>query len=325
MNRRSLFLIIILVAVSVVSIAVFPFAGPLDIQVDSIFSDNMMSRVFWYLRFPRVAGAFLAGAVLAVAGMMFQSLFRNDLATPYTLGVSSGAALGAVLAIKIYSGLVPSLPVVEIMSFAGAAAAVALIFALSALKKRNSAQFLILAGIAVNFTASGFILFIQFLASGSESSGMVRWMMGSLDFTGIMPVIKLATAFLVIVPVSFYLHRELDLMKIGTDIAISRGVNIRKTTNMIFFTVSFSVAVVVSQTGPIGFIGLIAPHIGRKLVNREHRYLIPASLLIGGLLLLISDTIARTIIVPSEIPVGVITALAGGPFFLFMLLREKEH
>ncbi len=325
MNRRSLFLIIILVMVSAVSIAVFPFAGPLDIQVDSIFSDNMMSRVFWYLRFPRVAGAFLAGAVLAVAGMMFQSLFRNDLATPYTLGVSSGAALGAVLAIKIYSGLVPSLPVVEIMSFAGAAATVALIFALSALKKRNSAQFLILAGIAVNFTASGFILFIQFLASGSESSGMVRWMMGSLDFTGIMPVIKLATAFLVIVPVSFYLHRELDLMKIGTDIAISRGVNIRKTTNMIFFTVSFSVAVVVSQTGPIGFIGLIAPHIGRKLVNREHRYLIPASLLIGGLLLLISDTIARTIIVPSEIPVGVITALAGGPFFLFMLLREKEH
>ncbi|HRZ79209.1 MAG TPA: iron chelate uptake ABC transporter family permease subunit, partial [bacterium] len=111
MNRRSLFLIIILVMVSAVSIAVFPFAGPLDIQVDSIFSDNMMSRVFWYLRFPRVAGAFLAGAVLAVAGMMFQSLFRNDLATPYTLGVSSGAALGAVLAIKIYSGLVPSLPV----------------------------------------------------------------------------------------------------------------------------------------------------------------------------------------------------------------------
>lgn len=325
MNRRSLFLIIILVAVSVVSIAVFPFAGPLDIQIDSIFGDNMMSRVFWYLRFPRVAGAFLAGAVLAVAGMMFQSLFRNDLATPYTLGVSSGAALGAVLAIKIYSGLVPSLPVVEIMSFAGAAAAVALIFALSALKKRNSAQFLILAGIAVNFTASGFILFIQFLASGSESSGMVRWMMGSLDFTGIMPVIKLATAFLVIVPVSFYLHRELDLMKIGTDIAISRGVNIRKTTNMIFFTVSFSVAVVVSQTGPIGFIGLIAPHIGRKLVNREHRYLIPASLLIGGLLLLISDTIARTIIVPSEIPVGVITALAGGPFFLFMLLKDHEN
>lgn len=325
MNRRSLFLIIILVAVSVVSIAVFPFAGPLDIQIDSIFSDNMMSRVFWYLRFPRVAGAFLAGAVLAVAGMMFQSLFRNDLATPYTLGVSSGAALGAVLAIKIYSGLVPSLPVVEIMSFAGAVATVALIFALSALKKRNSAQFLILAGIAVNFTASGFILFIQFLASGSESSGMVRWMMGNLDFTGIMPVIKLATAFFVIVPVSFYLHRELDLMKVGTDIAISRGVNIRKTTNMIFFTVSFSVAVVVSQTGPIGFIGLIAPHIGRKLVNREHRYLIPASFLIGGLLLLISDTIARTIIVPSEIPVGVITALAGGPFFLFMLLREGKE
>lgn len=325
MNRRSLFLIIILVAVSAVSIAVFPFAGPLDIQVDSIFSDNMMSRVFWYLRFPRVAGAFLAGAVLAVAGMSFQSLFRNDLATPYTLGVSSGAALGAVLAIKIYSGLVPSLPVVEIMSFAGAVGTVVLIFALSALKKRNSAQFLILAGIAVNFTASGFILFIQFLASGSESSNMVRWMMGSLDFTGIVPVIKLATAFLVIVPVSFYLHRELDLMKIGTDIAISRGVNIRKTTNIIFFTVSFAVAVVVSQTGPIGFIGLIAPHIGRKLVNREHRYLIPASLLIGGLLLLISDTIARTIIVPSEIPVGVITALAGGPFFLFMLLRDSKN
>ena len=325
MNRKSLFLIVILAVISAVLIFVLPFAGPLDIQPDSIFGDNMMSRVFWYLRFPRVTGAFLAGAVLAVAGMSFQSLFRNDLATPYTLGVSSGAALGAVLAIKIYSGLMPSLPVVEMMSFAGALATVALIFALSALKKRNSAQFLILAGIAVNFTASGFILFIQFLASGSESSGMVRWMMGSLDFTGIMPVIKLAAAFVIIVPAAFYIHRELDLMKISTDIAVSRGVNIKKTSNIIFITVSLSVAIVVSQTGPIGFIGLIAPHIGRKLVNREHRYLIPASLLIGGLLLLISDTIARTIIVPSEIPVGVITALAGGPFFLFMLLRDSKN
>jgi len=325
MIGRSRQMLVFLVFISAVILICAPFAGLADISLSSVFQDSVTERIFWQIRVPRVAGAFIAGAVLAIAGMSFQSMFRNDLATPYTLGVSSGAALGAVIAIKLFSdGLFLNLPFVEILSFAGALATVGLIFLLASAKKRNTAQFLILAGIAVNFTASGLILFIQFLASGSESSSMIRWMMGSLDYTGMEPVIKMLCAFFIIVPVAFFLHRELDLMKINTEIAQSRGVNIKRVNNIIFFTVSFAVAAVVSQTGPIGFIGLIAPHIGRNLVGREHRYLIPASLLIGGLLLLISDTIARTVIAPSEIPVGVITALAGGPFFLFLLIRSSK-
>lgn len=319
------YLLMILGIISIFCLILFPFIGLTDISLSSIFKEGVNETIFRQIRVPRVAGAFIAGAVLAVAGMMFQSMFRNDLATPYTLGVSSGAALGAVVAIKLFSnGLAGNFSVVEIFSFFGALATVAVIYFISSVKRRMTAQFLILAGVAVNFTASGLILFIQYIASGSESSSMVRWMMGSLDFVGLEPVLKILPAFLILIPVAFYLHRELDLMKINTEIAATRGVNIKKTENIIFFIVSLAVAAVVSQTGPIGFIGLIAPHIGRNVIGKEHRYLIPASLLIGGLLLLISDTVARTVIAPSEIPVGVITALAGGPFFLFILMRRKS-
>ena len=316
--------LLILLTISVLVIMIFPFLGFTDIPLSEVNAEGVGNRIFWQLRVPRVLVAFIAGAVLSVAGMMFQSMFRNDLATPYTLGISSGAALGAVIALKFFAlEFFWGFSSVQISSFIGALLTIAIIYSAVSGRKRTSTQFLLLTGVAVNFTCTGLIMFIQYIASNSESAQMIRWMMGSLDMMGFMPVVRLSAALLLI-PVAFFLHRDLDLLGIDGEIAATRGVNSEKTYLLIFITVSFAVALTVSETGPIGFVGLMAPHVARIFVGREHRYLIPASVLCGGILLLVSDTFARTVIAPSEIPAGVITALLGGPFFLWVLLRKKS-
>lgn len=320
--RKKVLLIIL--AISILILIVFPFLGFTDIPFSEVSSDGVRSRIFWQLRVPRVLVAFIAGTVLSVSGMMFQSMFRNDLATPYTLGISSGAALGAVVALKFFSfDLFFGFSSIQISSFLGALLTVFIIYSAVSGRKRTSTQFLLLTGVAVNFTCTGLIMFIQYIASNSESAQMIRWMMGSLDIMGFSSVLRLSVALLII-PVAFFLHRDLDLLGIDSEIAVTRGVSSEVVHKLIFISVSFAVALVVSETGPIGFIGLVAPHIARSFVGREHRFLIPASILCGGVLLLVSDTFARTIIAPSEIPAGVITALAGGPFFLYMLMRKRS-
>ena len=321
MRKKTLLIILV---ISLLILIVFPFLGFTDIPISEVSSDGVRSRIFWQLRVPRVLIAFIAGTVLSVSGMMFQSMFRNDLATPYTLGISSGAALGAVIALKFFSfNLFLGFSSVQISSFLGALLTVFIIYSAASGRRRTSTQFLLLTGVAVNFTCTGLIMFIQYIASNSESAQMIRWMMGSLDVMGFSAVFRLSVALLII-PVAFFLHRDLDILGIDNEIAVTRGVPSEVVHKIVFISVSFAVALVISETGPIGFIGLVAPHIARIFVGREHRYLIPASILCGGILLLLSDTFARTIIAPSEIPAGVITALAGGPFFLYILMRKRS-
>ena len=300
-----------------------PFSGYIEMPVSEIFGESAAANIFWNIRVPRTSGAFVCGATLALCGMVFQSMFKNDLATPYTLGVSSGAALGAVLAIKLFSGIAFLLPVTQILSFLCAFLTVVFIYSAGRIKKRFDTGFLLLAGVAVNFICSGLILFIQYIASGSESAMMIHWMMGSLDFTGFSTVLKVVPAFVVMIFVSLFFHRELDLMRIDSDIATTRGVNTNVIGNILLFTVSLAVAVVVSQVGPVGFIGMMAPHIAGKIIGRKHGSLAFASLFTGGSILMLSDAVSRTVIAPSEIPVGVVTSLVGGPFFLFILIKSK--
>ena len=304
-------------------IAVLPFFGYVSIPFSEIFGESSASGIFWNIRVPRTLGAFVSGATLALCGMVFQSMFKNDLATPYTMGVSSGAALGAIIAIIFFSGIVSFIPMTQILGFAGAVVTIVFIYFASYMKKRFDVGFLLLAGVAINFICSGLILFVQYLAAGSESTLIVHWMMGSLDFMGFASVLKSLPAFLAMVAASFFFHRELDLMRIDSDIASTRGVNLNRVSHILFFVVSFSVAVIVSQTGPIGFIGMTSPHIAGKIVGRKHSILTVASLFIGGIILMLSDAVSRTIIAPSEIPVGVVTSLLGGPFFLFILIKSK--
>ena len=310
-------------ALSLLLLAVLPFFGYIEMPLDEIFTESAAANIFWNIRVPRTLGAFVCGATLAMCGMVFQSMFKNDLATPYTLGVSSGAAMGAVLAIKFFSGIAFMLPITQILSFACAFLTVVFIYSVGRLKKRFDTGFLLLAGVAVNFICSGLILFIQYLASGSESAMMIHWMMGSLDFTGFSTVLKIVPAFVVMIFISLFFHRELDLMRIDSDIATTRGVNMNVVGNILLFTVSLAVALVVSQVGPVGFIGMMAPHIAGRITGRKHAALAFSALFTGGIILMLSDAVSRTVIAPSEIPVGVVTSLVGGPFFLFILIKSK--
>ncbi|HSW60845.1 MAG TPA: iron chelate uptake ABC transporter family permease subunit, partial [bacterium] len=191
---KPLIKLIILFVSAMILLWILPFAGMNTVAFSS--------EIFQTIRLPRAIMSFAAGAVLGVCGMMFQSMFRNDLATPYTLGISSGAALGAVIAIKFISfAMIPQFSSVQFFSFLGALATVMIIYSVVKAKGRMNTDFLLLAGVAVNFTFSGLILFIQYLASGSESSMMIRWMTGSLDITGFEPVFKIIPA-LIIFPVA---------------------------------------------------------------------------------------------------------------------------
>ena len=183
-NTRKIPAIFVVAAFSLALLAVLPFFGYVKMPFSEIFGESSAANIFWNIRVPRTLAAFLCGATLALCGMVFQSMFKNDLATPYTLGVSSGAAMGAVLAIKLFSGIASYLPVTQICSFAAASVTVVFIYSAGRMKKRFDTGFLLLAGVAVNFICSGLILFIQYLANGSESAMMIHWMMGSFDFTG---------------------------------------------------------------------------------------------------------------------------------------------
>ena len=284
-------------------------------------SDTVQADIFWKIRLPRTLTAFFAGAALALSGMAFQALFRNPLATPFTLGVSSGASLGA--AIYLRAGILFSFIGISgqsVFSFVGAVSAILFVYGMTRVKKGFSTATMLLAGVAASFFFSSMILFMQYISDFTNSFRILRWLMGGLEIVGYRPVMNILPFVLVGSVIVSFLTHELNLMITGEDIAISRGVNVRRVRSLLFFAVSLMVGGVVSVCGPIGFVGMMSPHICRLLVGPDHRYLIPASFMFGGAFLTICDTISRTLIAPAEIPVGIITALLGGPFFLWLLL-----
>ncbi len=298
-----------------------PWIGPQAISWNDVAEagkTDMASIIFWQIRVPRTLLAWLAGGSLAVAGMAFQAMFRNPLATPFTLGVSSGASFGASLAIRCGLG---AMAMVSAGSFLGALAAIGLVYGLAHVRRGLPTSTMLLAGVAVNFLFSSLILLIQFTGDFAETIQVLRWTMGSLQIVGMDAVVSVAFVSLMLLFLLAWLWRELDLLTVGEDIATTRGVDVRRVKALLFFGISLAVAVVVATCGPIGFIGLIAPHTCRMLVGSAHRHLLPASFLFGGGLLVACDTVARTVMAPAELPVGIFTAMLGAPFFLFLLLR----
>lgn len=310
-------------------LAAAPFFGTKSIPVRSVVGmtlDEGQSKIFWSMRVPRVCLAFLAGAALAVSGMAFQALFRNPLATPFTLGVSSGAALGAAAYIRFgISFAVLGVSGMSVAAFLGAGLAIAIVYGLTRIRRGFSTATMLLAGVAISFFFSSVILFMQYTSDYRHSFRIVRWLMGRLEAVGfeslfsVLPFVASGTVIVV------YLWRDLDLLTTGEDIAASRGVDVRRAKAIIFLAISLMVGGVVATCGPIGFVGMMAPHICRLLVGWEHRRLVPATVLFGGAFLVLCDTLARTLIAPVEIPVGVITALLGGPFFLWLLLGGSSE
>ena len=317
-------LLLFLAAVAVLVLAGAPFVGMEQIPLNTLWrhGDDTAARIFWQLRLPRVVLAFLAGAGLAAGGLSFQAVFRNPLAEPFTLGVASGAALGA--SAYIHLGLRFSLLWISGSSwfaFAGALLALVLVYGMTRTRQGFSTATMLLAGVAVSYCFSSLILVMQYLSDFTQSFLLLRWVMGGLHtvvgFDEVLTVLPLVIAGIAMV---LYLTHELNLVTTGEELAVSRGVAVNRTKILLFVAVSLMVGGIVSVCGPIGFVGLIVPHICRLIVGPDHRYLTPAALLCGAILLCLCDTLARTVMAPTELPVGILTSLLGGPFFLWLLL-----
>jgi iron complex transport system permease protein len=327
MKIRKQIVLLILIFLAVIVFIIAPFWGIESLSLKSIFQldDQVKSDILWKIRLPRVIAAFLAGAALAISGMTFQAMFRNPLATPFTLGVSSGAAFGAAIYIKL--GVIFSILGVSgqsLSAFIGAILSVLLVYGISQIKKGFTTATMLIAGVAINFFFSSLILFIQYLSDFANSFRIIRWLMGGFEIVGFRPVFTLLPFVLFGSAVLFLLTHELNLFTLGEDIALSRGMDVKKIKALLFFATSLMIGGIVSVCGPIGFIGMMAPHICRLLIGAEHRLLTPASFVFGGAFLVFCDTLSRTLIAPAEIPVGVITALLGGPFFLWLLLSGSS-
>lgn len=320
MSRRGALALLALVWIATLLVAPLVGSQPVGLA-EALRGEATAATILFDLRLPRVLLGLLAGGILAVSGLGFQTLFRNALAEPYTLGVAGGAALGAVLAIR--SGAGGGLALVAAASFAGAVGATALVAGLAGGRQGLGPGPLLLAGIAVSFSCSALILFIQYLSDSNQTFRMVRWMMGGLAVVGFREVLWLAPWALGVAALLLALRWDLNLVLTGEEVAASRGVDLPRLRLLLLGGTSLAIGALVAVTGPIGFVGLIVPHILRRLVGHDHLHLVPACLLGGGVFLALSDLVARIVMAPAELPVGVLTALLGGPFFLWLLLRRR--
>lgn len=326
MKRMSMPLLFIF---SLAVVAVAPFVGMQQISISDLFGgDENIMRIMWDLRVPRVLLGWITGSTLALCGLIFQALFRNPLASPDMLGVSTGAAFGAVVYIR--TGIVFSLfnlvSGLSLAAFGGALAATFAIYAAGNLRRGGMSEAtLLLAGVAMSFLFGSLNMMIQFTGGYIDTFRMMRWSMGGIQAVGFAPVFATLPALAVIFAIAFITAPELNLFVCGEDIAASRGVSVVKLRRLLFFSVSIVIGINVATCGPIGFVGLLGPHICRKFVGTDHRKLAVASLLFGGAFLVLCDTAARMLWAPAEVPVGVLTSCIGSIFFLWLLVRAKRN
>ncbi|OEF97983.1 FecCD family ABC transporter permease [Desulfuribacillus alkaliarsenatis] len=285
---------------------------------------SMAETIIWQVRIPRNLTAILVGGSLAVAGASFQGLLRNPLADPYILGISSGAAAGAAISITI-TGIVGSAVVgIPMAAFIGAALAMFLVYSLAKIGNRVDVTTLILAGVVVGSFMSA-VLSLLLIRMYSNLHQVVFWMMGSLGRSGWERLSWTALLLVFIIIGLCMLARPLNIMSMGDSVAQTLGVATEKIKLLVLVLATLVTALAVSIAGTIGFVGLVVPHVVRLLIGPDHRALLPMSIFVGGIFLLWADTIARTMLSPSEIPVGVVTAFVGAPFFGYLLRKRKKY
>ncbi|HUT56118.1 MAG TPA: iron ABC transporter permease [bacterium] len=280
--------------------------------------------IIFQLRLPRLLMAGVVGASLSVAGAGFQGLLRNPLADPYILGVSGGGALGAIVAMWLGVGLLwGRVPAVPLFAFAGALITVMAVFRIARVNGRVPAHTLLLAGVVANAFLSAVIMFVISVAGVNMAYSMVSWMMGTVGYETYSMILGVTAYAAAGAFVLMGLGRDFNLLALGEDAAAQTGVPVERVKGAAFFAASLVTGAVVSVSGLIGFVGLIVPHITRLIFGPDHRVVVPASIFVGAMFLMVCDTLARVVIAPSEIPVGVVTALCGGPFFIFLLRRRQ--
>lgn len=293
----------------------------LNISLEEISQGNI--TIIWNIRFPRIILGFIAGAALAVSGAGYQGIFKNPMADPFVLGVSSGAALGAAVGIIChFTFRIGVFNSTMLLAFVGSFAALILVYSISRVGRKAPVATLLLSGVAINSTLSALMSFLMMMNKQSMDQIMF-WTMGTLNGKGwnqIKAVLPWVIVGLLIMMLS---SRELDVMLTGEDTATQLGVNIEFVKRKILFASSLLTASVISVTGIIGFVGLVVPHVVRLFTGPKHRRLLPVSLIFGGAFMVICDTLARSL-TTSEIPVGIITSICGGPFFLYLLRKSKK-
>lgn len=326
LTSRSFWLAVgVTAALAGAALFLLPLVGSAHIHLGrALAGASPDAEILFRARLPRVLLALLAGGALAVTGTLFQALLRDALAEPYTLGVSSGASLGAVIAISAGWGRVAGVPAIWIAAMAGAAAVLALVLGVAAEGRRISSFTLLLAGVTVNSICLASILFLQYFAGFSQSFAIVRWLLGGIDAVEYTALAWLAAVVLPFAGYAVWRARDWNLLAVGEDWAAARGVSTQRLMLTGYLAGSVMAGTLTSLTGPIGFVGLIVPHALRLRLGADHRVLIPCAFFSGAAFLALADTLARTLLAPTELPVGVITAMTGGPFFIWLLRSRRR-
>ena len=302
------------------------WAGYQHITPQTLQRDPIARAVFFRVRLPRVCLAAIIGASLSMVGAALQAHFRNPLAEPFTLGVSGGGAFGASLAIALGLGARAfGLPMVFFASFAGAMAAVGIVYRIARSGVIVLPGALLLAGVIVNMIAASGVLVLIYITESNRALEILRWTSGSLDAVGFDIVWRMAVVLAPAWIALLAFAPDLHLLAMDEDTAAALGVNVRRTEAAVYFLSSVIVGVTVAVGGTIAFVGLIVPHGTRLLFGQDLRIVLPSSFLLGGAFLIAADAVARTVIPSTELPVGAVTALMGGPFFLWLLTRRRRN
>lgn len=335
-HKKTIFITALCLLIAV-SIGIAAATGSADVSFRDVYA-SLLSKVFpqvvesspvadfclWKLRFPRIFMGFFAGIALGTAGSAMQGALKNPLADPYMLGIASAAGFGAAIAIIFGTGIFAGKYLIVGNAFFFSLIAAGVIIAIAE-KKGGSAEAMVLTGIAVMFFFQALTTFVEYFAEAEAVKGAMFWMVGDLgkarweDFRFVIPITG------VLVPILIWKSWDLNIIGAGDESAKSLGINVKRFRTLVMAVSSLLVAGVVSFVGAIGFIGLISPHICRLIIGGDNRFLIPASGLMGAVFLIISDSIARTVLSPAVIPVGVITAFLGVPFFVYLIMYRREY
>jgi len=341
-KRKTYRYVIILLLVLIASVVVSASLGSADLSIKETsiiiashipginhFIDNngidpLSDKIITQIRLPRIFLAVFAGIALACAGVIYQGIFRNPLADPYIIGVSAGASLGATIGLIFISGIrLLSLSSASILAFVGALGVTFLVYNIARIRSRISVVTLLLAGVAISALISSINSFILIFKT-QDMAKVIFWLMGGLTSASWRQFYTVAPVVISVFAVSSFYMKDLNLISLSDQRASQLGVQTEKVKIILLVLASIIAASAVSVSGIIGFVGLITPHIMRLMVGPDHKALFPTSALAGGIVLLFSDTLARTVLEPREIPVGIITSIIGVPFFIYLLVRSKR-
>lgn len=309
---------------SIIVLLITPFLGEVDLDFTNLFSkDTLDHKIFWDLRVPRSLLAFFVGAILALSGLIFQIIFKNQLITPYTLGIASGTTLFTAISIVFFPTLVLS-----ISGVVGSIFTILILYFISRYINKNqiavSTNTILLIGISLSYFYSSALMLVFYISNLQENYSIVRFTLGSLDTVGFFDSFVVFIFSIILYFVIFKNRFNIKLLLVSNDTAFLKGLNVQKTNITLLIVISLSVGVSISIVGPIGFIGLIVPHIIKLIYKKSAEKLIFPVFFFGGIFLVICDLIARNLNTDSALPIGVVTAFVGAPFFIYLLIRRNK-